>query len=150
MLDLHKKQIVQSTLPALREHGDTITQVFYQELLEENPELKSIFSAESQVDGSQAKRLAAAILAYVGNLDRLDLLGPAVTNISRTHVRLNVLPEHYPIVGKHLLSAIRSVLGDAATPEVIDAWGEAYQQLADIMIESEREMCSELVGAGAL
>jgi len=135
-----QKQIVQSTLPALRQHGETITRVFYKELLEENPDLRPMFGAEDQATGAQAKRLAGAILAYVGNLDRLDLLGPAVTNIGRRHVHLGVRAEHYPIVGKHLLRAMQTVLGEAATPEVLEAWAAAYGQLAEIMIGLEAEM----------
>jgi nitric oxide dioxygenase len=135
-----QKQIVQSTLPALRQHGETITRVFYKELLEENPDLRPMFNAGDQASGAQAKRLAGAILAFVGNLDRLDLLGPAVTNIARRHVHLGVRAEHYPIVGQHLLRAMQTVLGDAATPEVLDAWAAAYGQLAEIMIGLEAEM----------
>jgi nitric oxide dioxygenase len=134
------QQIVQSTLPALRQHGETITRVFYKELLEENPALRPMFGAKDQASGAQAKRLAGAILAFVGNLDRLDMLGPAVTNIARRHVHLGVRAEHYPIVGKHLLRAMQTVLGEAATPEVLEAWAAAYGQLAEIMIGLEAEM----------
>jgi nitric oxide dioxygenase len=138
-----QKEIVKSTLPALRQHGETITTVFYQRMLEAHPELRAMFSAADQESGVQAKRLAGAILAYVGNIDRLDLLGPAVTNICQRHVNVNVQPEQYPIVGKHLLEAIQIVLGDAATPEVIDAWAAAYGDLAEIMIAREKTMYEE-------
>lgn len=142
MLDF-QKQIVKSTLPALQQHAEAITQVFYVQMLEAHPELKPMFATGDQENGVQAKRLAGAILAYVANIDRLDLLGPAVTNISRRHVNVNVKPEHYPIVGEHLLGAIKTVLGDAATPEVLEAWGAAYGDLAEIMIGREKEMYSE-------
>jgi nitric oxide dioxygenase len=135
-----QKEIVKSTLPALREHGETITRVFYQDLLAENPELRPMFATGDQENGAQAQRLAGAILAYAGNIDRLDLLGPAVTNISRRHVTTHVRPEHYPIVGHHLLKAIKTVLGDAATPEIVEAWAAAYTELADIMISMEKKM----------
>jgi nitric oxide dioxygenase len=116
-----QKEIVKATLPALRENGEVITRVFYEDL--EN--------------GAQAKRLATAILAYVGNIDHLDLLGPAVTNIRRRHVTTHVKPAHYPIVGHHLLKAIKTVLDEAATPEIVDAWAAAYTDLAGIMIATE-------------
>ena len=38
-----------------------------------------------------------------------------------------------------LLPAIRDVLGEAATDEVLAAWGEAYWFLADILIGKEAE-----------
>ncbi len=135
-----QKQIVKSTLPALRQHGETITRVFYAEMLGAHPELRPMFATGDQENGAQAKRLAEAILAYVANLDKLDLLGPAVTNICRRHVNTHVLPEHYPIVGKHLLGAIKIVLGEVATTEVLGAWAAAYNELADIMIAREQEM----------
>jgi len=46
--------------------------------------------------------------------------------MAATHISTKVLPEHYPMVGVSLLKAIQDVLGDAATPEVIDALKEAY------------------------
>lgn len=61
----------------------------------------------------------------------------AVARIVHEHCSLNVAPEHYPIVGGHLLAAIQEVLGDAATPAIIGAWSEAYGNLAKIMIDAE-------------
>jgi nitric oxide dioxygenase len=43
-------------------------------------------------------------------------------------------------VGNHLLASIKEVLGDAATPDILDAWEEAYNQLADLMIKIEGGM----------
>lgn len=86
---------------------------------------------------------------YVSNLDRLNLLGDAVTGISRRHVQVNVQPEQYPIVGKHLLGAIETVLGDTATPEILDAWAAAYNQLAQIMIDREQAMYDGTARVGA-
>ena len=39
-----------------------------------------------------------------------------------------------------LLGAIAQVLGDAATPEILDAWGKAYWFLADILIGREQQL----------
>ncbi len=132
--------ILESTVPAIRERGIEVATVFYRDLLTAHPELKPMFSANDQDSGAQAERLAKALIAYVGNIRRLDVLGPAVINISRKHVSLHVVPEQYPIVGEHLLSAIKTVLRDVATPEVIAAWAEAYRELAELMIAREREM----------
>ncbi len=35
---------------------------------------------------------------------------------------------------------MKDVLGEAATEEVIDAWGEAYNALANIFIETEAKL----------
>jgi nitric oxide dioxygenase len=62
-----------------------------------------------------------------------------VATIIHKHVSLQILPEHYPLVGAALLKAIREVLGaEVATDAVIEAWGAAYGQLAEILIGAER------------
>ena len=45
-----------------------------------------------------------------------------------------------PIVGKNLLLAIKEVLGDAATEEVLNAWAEAYEVIAKVFIDVEKDM----------
>lgn len=129
--------IIRSTVPVLQQFGEEITRVFYLDLLAAHPELKSMFNADSQADGTQRRRLAGAILAYAANIDKLVALDAPLDKIARAHTALNVLPEQYPVVGFHLLEAIKTVLGDSATPEIIDAWAAAYGQLADIMIARE-------------
>jgi nitric oxide dioxygenase len=66
-----------------------------------------------------------------------------VKQIAHKHRSLGIKAEHYPIVGKHLLLAIKDVLGDAATDEIIDAWGKAYNVIADAFIGVEAEMYEE-------
>ena len=51
-----------------------------------------------------------------------------------------IKPEHYPVVGENLLASIKEVLGDGATDDIIQAWAEAYQFLADILIGREKEI----------
>lgn len=46
-------------------------------------------------------------------------------------------------MGECLLQAMKDVLGDAATPEVMKAWTEAYQALAEIFIHREQEIYEE-------
>ena len=91
--------------------------------------------------GAQQRALANGVLMYAKNIDRLEQLGPLVGQIVSKHVSLNILPEHYPMVGASLLQAIREVLGaEVATDAVIEAWGAAYGQLAEILIGAERQV----------
>lgn len=137
MLSQKSKDIVKATLPVVKPNSVAITSVFYPLMFSRYPEVKAYFNEAHQLEGSQRKALANAVIAYAENLDRLEALGDAVSLIVQKHASLNILPEHYPIVGECLLAAIREVLGEPATDEVIAAWGEAYQQLADILIAAE-------------
>jgi nitric oxide dioxygenase len=143
--------IVKSTAPALQEHGLAITTRMYERLFVD-PAIKDLFDMAAQESGEQPKRLAAAILAFAQNVDKLAVLGPAVERMAARHVATQVQPEHYPAVANALLPAIRDVLGEAATDEVLAAWGDAYWFLAKILIDREAQLyaLSETAAAGAL
>ncbi|KAK3388685.1 globin-like protein [Sordaria brevicollis] len=135
--------IVKATAPVLKQHGEAITTVFYHNLITENPSLKNIFSLTSQSTGAQPRALAHAVLAYATYIDNLPALSHAVSRIAHKHVSLQVEPAQYAIVGQYLIQAIGQVLGDAATPEIVDAWTAAYGVLADVFIGTEGKMYEE-------
>jgi nitric oxide dioxygenase len=143
MLSAQTIDIIKTTVPALQAHGEAITRHFYQVMFREHPEVKAFFNEAHQASGTQAKALAGAVLAYAAHIDRLNEIAGALPRIIQKHTALGVLPEHYPIVGKCLLRAIREVLGDAATDEIIAAWGAAYQALADLLIAAEEQVYAE-------
>jgi hemoglobin-like flavoprotein len=130
--------IVKATAPALQEHGVAITTRMYERLFV-NEDVRSLFDQAAQESGEQPRRLAAAILGYAQNVDKLQNLTPVVARMVQRHVETGVKAEHYPLVADALLPAIRDVLQDAATDEVLAAWGEAYWFLADILIAQERD-----------
>ena len=140
MLDSHTKEIVKSTIPALKQYGEDITKVFYRELFSRYPQVQGMFDMEKQKNGKQPKALAMAILNAASNIDDLEKIRRSVEAIGKTHVSLNVLPEHYPLVGECLLVAIKEVLGEAANDEVIEAWRKAYGEIADFYIRIEEEI----------
>jgi nitric oxide dioxygenase len=136
-------RIVKATAGAVAQHAEAITRRFYTIMFRGNPEVQAFFNPAHQFSGGQQKALAGAICAYAANIDNLATLGSAVELIAQKHVSLGVKPEHYPIVGKYLLIAIKDVLGDAATNEIIDGWGQAYGFLAEIFIRREAQIYKE-------
>ncbi|KAI1139085.1 globin-like protein [Hypoxylon sp. FL0543] len=129
-----------ATVPVLQAHGETITKTFYENMLSAHPELNNIFNTTSQVTNRQPRALARAVLAYATHIDDLTKLTGAVQRIAQHHVSLFVQPEQYEIVGTYLLEAIGQVLGDAATPEIVDAWTAAYGVLAKVFIDVEQRL----------
>ncbi|WP_257347567.1 NO-inducible flavohemoprotein [Pseudalkalibacillus decolorationis] len=140
MLEQKTINTIKATVPMLKEHGTTITTRFYELLFQNHPDLLNIFNHSNQEKGRQQQALANAVYAAAVHIDRLEEILPAVKQIAHKHRSLGVRPEHYPIVGKNLLAAIKDVLGDAATDEIIQAWGKAYQVIADAFINVEKEM----------
>ncbi len=141
MLCAEQIALIKATVPLLESGGEALTNHFYKLLLSEHPEVRALFNQAHQASGEQPRALANGVLMYARHIDRLDALGPLVAQIINKHVALQVLPEHYPLVGNCLLRAIREVLGEAiATDAVIDAWAAAYQQLADLLIGQEEHL----------
>lgn len=140
MLDQHTIDIIKSTVPALKSHGLEITTTFYNNMFKNNPEVKPLFNMNRQASGEQPKALAMTVLAAAENIDNLQVLLPAVKKIGEKHCDVLIKEEHYPIVGKNLLGAIKEVLGDAATDEIIDAWAKAYEVISQVFISTEKEI----------
>lgn len=135
--------IVKATVPALNAHGLDIVHEMYSRMFQ-NPEIRDLFNQSHHGDtSSQPRALAGAILAYASNIENLGALAPAVERIAQKHVGLQILPEHYPHVAEALLGAIKAVLGDAATDEILEAWGEAYWFLANILMARENRIYDE-------
>lgn len=143
MLNNQTIDIIKSTVPVLEEHGEKITTRFYQLMFGNHPELLNIFNHANQKQGRQQKALAGTVYAAAQYIDNLEAIIPVVKQIAHKHRSLGIKPEHYPIVGKHLLLAIKDVLGEAATDDIIDAWAQAYNVIADAFISIEAEMYDE-------
>ncbi|KVC37388.1 NO-inducible flavohemoprotein [Burkholderia pseudomultivorans] len=137
MLTQKTKDIVKATAPVLAQHGYDIIKCFYTRLFAAHPELKNVFNMAHQEQGQQQQALARAVYAYAENIEDPGSLAAVLKNIANKHASLGVRPEHYPIVGEHLLAAIKETLGDAATDDIISAWAQAYGNLADVLMGME-------------
>ncbi len=136
--------LVKQSVPALSEQGAEITRRMYSFLFEDD-HIRELFNHANQgEEGSQVKALAAAILSYAQNIENLGALLPVVERIAHKHIGFHILPEHYPFVAKALLRAIQDVLGEAATPDLLTAWGEAYWFLAEVLKDREVAIRSQL------
>jgi nitric oxide dioxygenase len=139
--------LVKKTVPALEAGGTAVTDRMYQ-ILFRTPEIRDLFNQSHHGEaGTQSKALTAAVIAYARNIDNLGVLASRVERITQKHVALNILPEHYHFVAEALLGAIKDVLGEAATDEILEAWGEAYWFLADLLMAREASIYSRLAAA---
>lgn len=142
------RAIIKATVPVLAEKGEAIALCMYRRMFTANPELNAYFNPVDQATGKQPRTLAAALHAYAAYIDDLDVLEPALERIAQKHVSLGVQPAHYQVVGTHLLAALGEILGDAATGEIVGAWTDAYEYLADVLIRREAAIYDMNLRAG--
>ncbi|WP_440119790.1 NO-inducible flavohemoprotein [Paenibacillus sp. QZ-Y1] len=143
MLSQHTINVIKSTVPVLEVHGEAITRHFYETMFKHHPELLNIFNHANQKQGRQQAALANMVYTAAQHIDNLASILPAVRQVAHKHRSLGIVPEQYAIVGTYLLQAIKDVLRDAATDEIITAWGEAYNVIADAFIGIEQDMYTE-------
>ncbi|UAC48367.1 NO-inducible flavohemoprotein [Bacillus aquiflavi] len=140
MLSKKTIEIVKATAPVLEEKGTEITKHFYKKMFAAHPELLNIFNHANQGQGRQQTALANALYAAAQHIEQLEAILPVVQQVGYKHRGLGVKKEHYPIVGENLLAAMKEVLGNAATDDVINAWAEAYDVIANVFIDVEAKM----------
>jgi len=136
-LSAKTKEIVKSTAPLIKADPEKLTSRMYEIMFGTYPYAKALFKNAPK---NQPQVLARSIVGYAENIDKLDALKEVLDRIAEHHIKTSILPAHYPWVGDSLLKAIKDTLGDAATDEVMAAWGEAYWFLANVLIEREKKL----------
>ncbi len=153
MLSSSSAPIIEATLPVVGEHLETISGVFYDTMLGENPDLLNLFSRSAQATGEQKSALSGAVAAYAAHLIGAGPDGAVfehiVERIAQRHCALGIRPEQYTMVGRYLLGAVGTVLGDAVTPAVAAAWDEVYWLFAARLIGREARIFAEAGVNGA-
>ncbi|RWA05215.1 hypothetical protein EKO27_g9896 [Xylaria grammica] len=138
MLTRREAELVNETIPALRQHGEHISTVFYKSMLRDHPELNHYFNSVNMHTGRQPRALTALILAFASNIVNISELTDKLERVAQKHASLVIHPEHYEIVAKYLIRAFSAVLGPAMTPEVNVAWTKAYWMMAKMLTGREQ------------
>ena len=117
--------------------ADLAASLFYSRLFELDPALRPLFRGDMR---EQGRKLMLMLRVAVANLNRLDVLIPAVRQLGARHEAYGVQPAHYATVGAALLWTLEQGLGPAFTPEVHAAWTAVYTTLAEIMQQAAAEI----------
>ncbi|KAG7664318.1 uncharacterized protein J8A68_002176, partial [[Candida] subhashii] len=133
-------QIILNTVPILEAAGETLTRKFYQRMIGTYKVVRPFFNETDQREFRQPKILAFALLNYAKNIQDLTPLTAFVKQIVIKHIGLQVLPEHYPIVGTCLIQTMVELLpAEVANEAFLEAWSTAYGNLAKLLIDLEAE-----------
>ena len=124
-------KLVQQSFSQVAPIADQAAALFYDRLFEVAPQVKAMFPADMT---EQKKKLMATLAVVVNGLTNLETILPAASALAKRHVSYGVKPIHYPIVGEALLWTLERGLGADWTPELADAWSDAYGVLSDYMI----------------
>jgi hemoglobin-like flavoprotein len=126
------RQTFENLIPLPRKFG----QLFYQRLFELDPSLRDLFRGELD---QQASMLVQALALAVLKLIDEGRVSDHVADLGVRHRDYGVLGAHYQTFGQALVWTLEQRLGDGFTPQLREAWEEAYRELAVAMQRSSGE-----------
>lgn len=125
-------KLLEDSFALLKPQGEELVKRFYNKLFAEFPSVKPLFVNTTQE--AQQKKLLAALQLVVNNLRKPEVLAKALQEMGARHQGYKVLPEHFPIVANTLLSVMSDLVEDAWTNELKQAWTDALNVVADVML----------------
>ena len=119
------------------EHGGTTAfgLRFYERLFEKYPAVKPLFTTPPE---EQHKKLMASLAVIVSSVNATERLIPYLHAMGIRHLKYKTEEAHYPAVAENLMAVLEEHLSAEGTwePEMADAWQEAIQVTASIMVDA--------------
>lgn len=126
-------EVLEQSFERVKPHANEFAASFYHNLLTKYPQLQPLF-AKTDME-QQHQKLIMSLVLVIGNLRNPELLKITLNNLGARHVSYGTLQQHYPMVGAALLKTFEEYLGADWTPEIKQAWADAYEVLASMMLE---------------
>ncbi len=136
-MELRKIALVQASFDRLAPETQRTAALFYARLFELDPAIRPLFKHDMQEQGVKFMDMLALVVA---SLDRPATMFGEVKALAVRHTGYGVQADHYHTVGTALLWALGQSLGPAFTPEVHEAWHEAFYLLAGLMKEAAAQV----------
>ena len=128
-----KVEVLEQSFELIKPNADDFVASFYDNLFTANPEAKPLFDNTNMA--AQKKKLLSSLVLVVENLREPEMLDSSLRGLGARHVQYGALPEHYPLVGGALLTTFEQYLQEKWTPEVKQAWVDAYGAISEIMLD---------------
>jgi nitric oxide dioxygenase len=126
-------ELLQQSFELVKVDSVNFTTTFYTTLFVRHPEVEPLFAKTLMHE--QGKKLFDSLVLVVDNLQKPEVLSGALKGLGQRHIKYGALPQHYPMIGSALLSTFEQHLQSAWTPEVQQAWSDAYTAVAELMLE---------------
>ncbi|MFW0784163.1 globin domain-containing protein [Gordonia sp. CPCC 206044] len=125
------KTLLESSLSVVDLPDDGLTIRFYEILFERYPQVKPMFSRDTEV---QASMLRSAVISVIDHLDDADWLSTNLGTLGRRHAELGVTEPMYGAVAECMIAAMSEIGGRRWTPEMTEVWTEALTAVASLML----------------
>ncbi len=125
-------ELLEQSFECVKPQATQFASSFYNNLLTDYPQLQPLFSKTNME--AQEQKLVMSLVLVVENLRSPHYLKTVLQNLGERHVGYGAKQEHYAMVGAALLKTFESYLGTDWTPNVKQAWTDAYGAIVDMML----------------
>jgi hemoglobin-like flavoprotein len=130
-------ELLEQSFEQIKPRATEFVASFYENLFTDYPQTQALFAKTNMA--KQQDHLLSALILVIENLHNPEGLRETLKALGLRHVGYETLPEYYPLVGAELLKTFELYLGDAWTPEVKQAWIDAYDAIAQEMLAGAAE-----------
>ena len=123
--------LVQRTAAVLLGQPDAWSDRFYVHLFDGRDQVRAMFPADLAAQRLKFVDEITALLALVSDLDAFE---ERAAHLGASHIGFGVRAAHYRASSDALAASVADVLGDEATPEVLDAWRTVHDLVAEAMM----------------
>ena len=127
-------ELIEESFQQIVARKEAFAEAFYLRLFAEFPQVQPLFTHTDM--HLQQHKLITTLAMIVSHLSHPEKLTQALRELGELHERYHVRHEHYVMVGSALLKTLADFLGAAWSPELFNAWIEAYGATASLMLAS--------------
>jgi len=128
-----QQSLVQSSFAKVAPIADVAARLFYDDLFERDPRLKSLFKGDMT---EQRRKLMVMLAMAVNHVGDWHAVQSAMRSLGRRHVAYGVTPADYETVGASLIATLEKGLGADFTPDVRGAWQACIATIANEMLSA--------------
>lgn len=117
--------VLTDSFNAIAPKAELLVSRFYEELFKRYPDVVPLFV--NTTSEKQQQKLLAALKLVISNLNNVDVLAKALTELGARHQTYGAEAGHYGAVASTLLDVMREIAGEAWTEQVHKAWSHALE-----------------------
>jgi hemoglobin-like flavoprotein len=129
---------LETSFDLIAPRGDELVERFYADLFRTAPAVIPLFAHTDMA--RQRQMLLSALVLLRRSLRNLEGIVPTLRELGARHVAYGARSAHYPVVGAVLIGAMAEIGGADWKPEYTRAWSEAFELVAQTMIEGAAEV----------
>ncbi len=127
-------ELLSRSYPLIKKHRIELGDKTYINMFKSHPETKLLFQDTSP---GQSQRLIDTILFYCQEVENYELFYERLDQIAYIHIKVGIKNEYYTYMKEAFISALREVLQNDATDEIIRAWTYGFNSLSNELIHIE-------------